>query len=315
MIRDLPARITASKADWLPGTTWIGFTPTGTGYDTHAQCQSTIQRQFGNGYVIEYVTEQFSEPNPGFEDDPEYLAERDAHQSVAGRLIAVHRLRPSSRPLKEIIGQEEFERLQNMWSRDSRRRRWSVAFPIIESYRIIDRPKARDVLGDSGFRRLYQRSSATLRELNHQERESIANLQIENVTAENAWIGIEDEIFFAEKSDISSETLQLMEDDITDAALEGIGSEKKVKVRRRAAWIAERFIRERQKEGTLYCDDCGMIPADRIDTNLINPRSVLDVHHMHPLEEGIRYTTISDFSLLCPTCHRIKHLRMNLSIP
>ncbi len=26
-IRDLPEPITASKSDWLAGTTWIGFTP------------------------------------------------------------------------------------------------------------------------------------------------------------------------------------------------------------------------------------------------------------------------------------------------
>jgi 5-methylcytosine-specific restriction enzyme A len=312
MISELPALVTASKADWLPGTTWIGFTPTGTGYDAHAQCQSTIQRQFGNGYVIEYVTEQFSDPNPGFEDDPTYLANREAHQEVAGRFVAIHRLRTSSRPLHEIIGDEEFEHLQDMWSHDNERRRWSVAFPIIESYRIPDKPKAKDVLGDEGYRRLYHHASATLRELTDEERTSIESLHIEYVSTTNAWIGIEDEIGFAEGSDISSVTLQLMEDDITDAALEGIEAERKVKIRRRAAWIAERFIRERRRAGTLFCDDCGMKPEDRIDAELISPRSVLDVHHKHPLEEGIRYTTTADFALLCPTCHRIEHLRLNV---
>jgi 5-methylcytosine-specific restriction protein A len=27
-IHDLPAPVTAAKADWLPGTHWLGFTPT-----------------------------------------------------------------------------------------------------------------------------------------------------------------------------------------------------------------------------------------------------------------------------------------------
>jgi hypothetical protein len=26
-IKDLPARVTTAKADWLPGTHWLGFTP------------------------------------------------------------------------------------------------------------------------------------------------------------------------------------------------------------------------------------------------------------------------------------------------
>jgi len=68
-IRDLPAPVTASKADWLAGTTWLGFTPTEGDLTARNKCQSTIQRQLGGGYVIEYVTEQFSEPNPGFEKD------------------------------------------------------------------------------------------------------------------------------------------------------------------------------------------------------------------------------------------------------
>jgi 5-methylcytosine-specific restriction protein A len=79
-VKNLPALILTSKADWLAGTTWIGFTPTSGDLKSRAECQSTIQKQFGQGYVIEYITEQFSQPNPGFEKDPAYLAEREAHR-------------------------------------------------------------------------------------------------------------------------------------------------------------------------------------------------------------------------------------------
>jgi 5-methylcytosine-specific restriction enzyme A len=111
-VRDLPDPVTASKADWLPGTTWIGFTPQGRGPGAEAQCQATVKRQFGNGYVIERVTQSFGVPNPAFADDPLMKEDRERHDKLRDRLVAVHRLRPSARPLVEIIGQTEFDRLQ-----------------------------------------------------------------------------------------------------------------------------------------------------------------------------------------------------------
>src|SRR4051812_38023762 len=161
-IKDLAAPVTASKADWLTSTDCMSFTPFEGGLQAHNQCQSTINRQFGNGYVLEYITEQFSEPNPGFETDPNYLAEREAHRDVAGRLIAVHRLRATTKPLAAFVGPKKYERLQDMWAQDGRRWRWSVAFPIKESYDIIEKPKAKAVFQDA-YRRLYGRPSAILR--------------------------------------------------------------------------------------------------------------------------------------------------------
>jgi 5-methylcytosine-specific restriction protein A len=35
--------------------------------------------------------------------------------------------------------------------------------------------------------------------------------------------------------------------------------------------------------------------------------SLLEVHHKNPLDEGVRYTTVLDFALPCPTCHRFTH--------
>jgi 5-methylcytosine-specific restriction protein A len=106
-IGDLPNPVTASKSDWLTGDTWIGFTPTDGNLTARNKCQSTIQRQFGRGYIIEYITEKFGDPNPGFETDPQYLAEREDHKELAGRFIAVHRLRATARPLIQILRQRE----------------------------------------------------------------------------------------------------------------------------------------------------------------------------------------------------------------
>lgn len=312
-IRDLSDPVTASKSDWLAGTTWIGFTPTDGSLTARNKCQSTIQRQFGRGYIIEYITEKFGDPNPGFENDPQYLAEREAHKELAGRFIAVHRLRATARPLIQILGNEQFERVQDMWAQGGNRNRWSVAFPIVESYRIPDHPKAKAVLGDESYARLYAHSSATLRPMNDLERAAIADLEIEQVDTLNAWIGIEDEFALAELSDIDPRVRRAIDHDLSAPAIEGMTTERWARVRTRAAWKAGEFLRGRIRAKTLYCDHCRFDPATRVDASVISPRSLLDVHHKRPLEEGVRYTNVSDFSLLCPTCHRIEHARLSAS--
>jgi 5-methylcytosine-specific restriction enzyme A len=313
-VRDLHAPIMASKADWLAGTTWIGFTPTSGDLNSRAECQSTIQKQFGKGYVIEYITEQFSLPNPGFEKDATYLAEREAHMEQAGRFIAVHKLRHSSRSLEEILGPEEFRRLQDMWAQGGKRWRWSVAFPIIETYRILGQPKAKDVLGDQGYRRLFAHSSATLRALQPVERAALEDLELEPGVASSAWIAIEDEFKNADAYPLTPYGVRDMNRDLPNSALEGITEERRAKVRKRAAWLADRFVILRSNSGTLHCDDCGFDPRTPFPAGGIKPRSLLDVHHKHPLEEGVRYTTVADLALLCPTCHRIEHGRMKLAL-
>jgi 5-methylcytosine-specific restriction enzyme A len=306
-IRDLSAPVTASKSDWLAGTTWIGFTPTDGGLTARNKCQSTIRRQFGSGYVIEYITEKFGEPNPGFENDPTYLSEREGHKELAGRFIAVHKLRETARSLEEILGEAEFRLLQDMWAQHGNRNRWSVAFPIIESYRIAGFPKAKTVLGQEAYERLYAHSSGTLRPLNDQERASIAELVIERIPALNAWIGIEDEFPRAERSPINAHVRRLIEHDMSDEALEGVPVERRIRLRTRAAWKAEEFLKGRLKAHTLRCDNCGFDPSTVVDPSIIRLRSLLDVHHKCPLEEGVRYTNVADFELLCPTCHRVAH--------
>jgi 5-methylcytosine-specific restriction protein A len=132
-IAELPAPVTAAKADWLVASSWIGFTPPSEASDAAAQCSATINRQFGTGYVLEYITRNFGKPNPGFAS------------GSAGRLVAVHRLRASARPWRAILGDADFERMQDMWSEGAGRKRWSVAFPIIESYEIATKPRASSV--------------------------------------------------------------------------------------------------------------------------------------------------------------------------
>ena len=312
-VKDLPAPITASKADWLAGTTWIGFTPKSGDLSARAGCQTSIQKQFGKGYVIEYITEQFSQPNPGFEKDPSYLAEREAHAEQAGRFIAVHRLRHSSRSLEEILGPEEFSRLQDMWAHGGKRWRWSVAFPIVESFKIVGRPKAKEVLGDEAYRRLFAHSSATLRPLQPAEQLDLADLDLEPVNAHNAWIAIEDEFVIADMYPPSTRRLREMARELPDSVLEGLTEDRRVKVRKRAAWLADRLVIMRSNAGMLHCDDCQFDPKSIFSSQDVNPRSLLDVHHKHPIEEGVRYTSVADLSLLCPTCHRIEHARMKLA--
>lgn len=302
--------MTASKADWLAGTTWLGFTPTGDGQNAHAQCQSTIRRQFGDGYVIEYITANFGQPNAGFESDPGYLQELADHEARAGRLVAVHKLRATARSLRTILGDEEFNRLQSMWANPNNRRRWSVAFPIIESYEIVDPPLARDVFGQAAYQRLYGHSSATLRPLNAAEMKAVNGIEIRELTAINAWIGIADEFPAAERSQIDKRLERDVNTDLGARAPEGMTDEKWGRVRRRAAWLADRFARQRRDEGRWRCEVCSYEPANLPELEGLRHRSLLDVHHRRPLEEGRRYTTVGDFDLLCPTCHRVVHARL-----
>jgi 5-methylcytosine-specific restriction protein A len=174
--------------------------------------RNDLDLTFIPGGQIAVSWRKFGDLNPGFEADPEYLAEREGHKELAGRFIAVHRLRATARPLIQILGEEQFERLQDVWAQSGNRNRWSVAFPIVESYRINGCPKAKGILGETSYNRLYAHSSATLGPLNDGERAAIADLEIEQVTTLNAWIGIEDEFARAERSEIGCELVREVRD-------------------------------------------------------------------------------------------------------
>lgn len=310
MIADLPDKVTAAKADWIAASTWLGFTPSEGTTASRAQCEGTIQRQLAAGFVLEYITETAEQPNPGFANDPRYLEEKAQHRLNRGRFLAVHRLRHSCRSLNQILGNEEFTRLQDMWAQGKKRWRWSVAFPIIESFEVIGSPKASEVLDTTSYRRLFAHSSATLRPLNDSEQEQISQLEIRRIPAFNAWIAIEDEMSAVDASDINPRSLQLMENDLKFGAIEGETEERRTKIKKRAAWLSDKFIQVRKKSKTLNCDVCKFDPTNILNPEILTARTALDVHHKFPLEEGTRYTSINDFALLCPTCHRMEHQLM-----
>jgi 5-methylcytosine-specific restriction protein A len=260
-IAELSLPVTAAKADWLIATQWIGFTPSNHSGEARERCRSVINAQVAGGYVIEYITRNFGNPNEGYARDERYLAERDAHSKVSGRFVAVHRLRPSARRLSTIVGEAEFERLQNMWATDGKRYRWSVAFPIVESYAIANPPLASQILRPEAMRRLFAHPSATLRPLNDAERAQIAHLTLVPRPTANAWIGMLDEIAAAERSEIEPRIQKCIDQDLARCAMEGLSATQRVQVRRRAAWLAQKFIRERVRANTLFCDDCGFDPA------------------------------------------------------
>jgi 5-methylcytosine-specific restriction protein A len=205
------------------------------------------------------------------------------------------------------VGVEEFEKIQDMWAESGKRVRWSVAFPVIESFEIFGAPLAAEVFSRQAMTRIFAHPSATLRLLSDVDRLTIAELEIVPKATANAWIGIADEIAMAEGSGIDPKTHEWMDEDLARGAVEGISAEQWKKVRLRAAWLADKFVRKRVSDGTLVCDACGYDPVVRVGASRVNPRSLLDVHHKRPLDEGKRYTTLEDFTLLCPNCHRLEH--------
>jgi 5-methylcytosine-specific restriction protein A len=313
-IGDLKKAVTAAKSNWTPTGSWMGFTPENGDLYSRNSCQSTIQRQFGDGYVLEYITGQYGEPNKGFEDHPRYLEHKAQHGEVAGKLLAIHRLYTTSKPLEKMIPADEFETLQDMWAEGGKRHRWAVAFPVVETYKIVEQPVASEVFGNR-FRHFAGHPSATLRPLKDEDRALLSMLKIERVATANAWIAMDDEFVKAEGSQIDPRIDRSIEDDLRQNALEGFTEEVKGKIKRRAKWLADLFVRKRQRSKTLFCDDCGFDPVQAIDCSVVKPRSLLDVHHLHPLEEGVRITSIEDFALLCPTCHRVEHARLRANLP
>jgi len=147
----------------------------------------------------------------------------------------------------------------------------------------------------------------TPRRLFGAERRAIGDLPLVPRKTTNAWIGIEDEIANAERSQIDRAIWHNISADLEANAMEGMTAEQRRGIRLRAAWLAHKFVVGRQKSLTLTCDECGFDPAQLIKGTPVRARSLLDVHHRNPLEEGVRITTLADFALLCPTCHRFEH--------
>ena len=57
----------------------------------------------------------------------------------------------------------------------------------------------------------------------------------------------------------------------------------------------------------LTCQGCGFSPPRELGGGLPLKGTVVEVHHMNPVADGERETTLHDLVTLCPTCHRLLH--------
>lgn len=75
---------------------------------------------------------------------------------------------------------------------------------------------------------------------------------------------------------------------------------REVQVFERSSTLAKeaRKLNREANGGTLVCAGCDF--SDDLD-------GLFDVHHTVPLMLGVRETTLSDLTVLCPTCHRWAH--------
>jgi hypothetical protein len=81
-------------------------------------------------------------------------------------------------------------------------------------------------------------------------------------------------------------------------AHEGYEVDRMILARARNAGI----VAQRKARDDFTCQACDFRLA-------IDGRYVIEVHHLDPLSGGERESTIEDVVSLCPTCHRIAHLR------
>lgn len=129
---------------------------------------------------------------------------------------------------------------------------------LIETFTIDDPPDAEDMFGHDAYRRLFAHASGMLRPLSPEETGRLMDLEIRPLETANAWVGIEDEAQMAEMSEIDERTRRNIDHDLTvSGAIEGLTDEQRQQIRLRAAWLADRFIRNRRDAGTIICDDCG----------------------------------------------------------
>lgn len=62
------------------------------------------------------------------------------------------------------------------------------------------------------------------------------------------------------------------------------------------------LVKARKQKDKYTCQACGLIIE-------IDGKFVIECHHLNPISLGVRETTIEDLVSLCPTCHRIAHMR------
>lgn len=312
-IKDLSAPVTVAKTDWLCRKSWIGFTPAKDTLESRNKCENSINKLISNGYIIEYVTKKFRNPNRKFLDERQYLHARMFHKCNAGRFIAVHKLNPVSEKLSNILSCKEYRALQNIWSQEGKKYRWSVAFRVVESYEIVGKPLAEDILGTDIYRRLFQHASKSLRLIDDEVRKPLGELTLNmQACSTDIWQMIAKDIDdkATQPMKVAKHLHQMIDRDLALLALEGHSNERLTMIRKRSRLLLADFLRQREKENSFQCDCCGFDPSDLSKKLKVSKRSFFDIHHKDPLAEGVRLTSINDFALLCPTCHRIEHIKL-----
>lgn len=308
-ICDLPAAVTAAKSDWASvldidvDDRTLGFTPRTDDTQGRGAIRSTIHSQLRGGLVLEYVTHEMPQPNAG--SRPHTDEEREVHAATAGRLVAVHRI-DSNQPVhgRAAMGSARYDQMQKRWARPDQPWRWAVRFVIVQSWRIVDRPLARDVLGDALYAHIFQHPAGALRPLDDDARAAIADLMVEEV-ATVATPAVEGKLIemaridnmerFRKADAITAEDGLIIAD--LREACEGMKRERM----REIAWRDRRIIAQKKRSVPAICEACGYKPPG--DAGF----QCLDVHHLHPISAGVRMTTLADLAVLCPTCHREVH--------
>lgn len=93
-------------------------------------------------------------------------------------------------------------------------------------------------------------------------------------------------------------------------AFEGDTIEILAQKRRRNRRIIASFKWDRMHGGTLACDECGVTAATLGGEKVPKSSypSLFDADHKQPLWKGERVTRKQDLNLLCPNCHRVRHV-------
>lgn len=93
-------------------------------------------------------------------------------------------------------------------------------------------------------------------------------------------------------------------------AVEGNTAEILVLKRQRNRRIIASFKWDRMHAGSLACDKCGVtgetLGGEKVPTS--SYPSLFDADHQQPLWKGERVTRKQDLNLLCPNCHRVRHV-------
>lgn len=81
-------------------------------------------------------------------------------------------------------------------------------------------------------------------------------------------------------------------------AIEGYRQDRMLAKTERDRQLVER----RKLQDHFTCQVCGL----RL---VVNEKYVVECHHLVPVSLGVRETTMEDLISLCPTCHRVAHMR------